>query len=289
MADAHSTCRVLLVDDEPLVRTGIRGFLQSDASFTIVGEARDGNEAVSQIEALTPDLVFLDVQMPERDGFAVLDAIAPESRPVVVFVTAFDAYAVRAFDVNAVDYLVKPFDESRFRLALDRAASRVAQVREHATSAESRGGPDDNVLETLMRALRRDDAAGNKSAHRERLLLRIRDRTLVVNVDDVDWFESDDNYVRLHGTALTSLGLATTGSAAPLLRETLTALAASLDPTRFARVHRSALIRLAAVRALEPLFHGELSVVLHNGDRVTVGRSYRAEFEARLQGLSAER
>lgn len=277
---------MLLVDDEPLVRTGIRAFLEHDAAFTIVGEARDGNEAVSQIEALSPDLLFLDVQMPERDGFAVLDAIAPESRPVVVFVTAFDAYAVRAFDVNAVDYLVKPFDETRFRLALERAAARVAQVREAAAPAESRGGPDDNVLETLMRALRQDRAVDEKSTHRERLLLRIRDRTLVVNVDDVDWFESDDNYVRLHGPALATLGVATTGSAAPLLRETLTALAASLDPARFARVHRSALVRLAAVRALEPLFHGELSVVLRSGDRVTVGRSYRAEFEARLQGFA---
>lgn len=259
--------RVLLVDDEPLVRRGLRAFLAGEPDVAVVGEARDGNEAVDRIRSLRPDIVFLDVQMPERDGFAVLAALAPEERPWVVFVTAYDAYAVRAFDVHAVDYLVKPFDEERFRVALGRVRARHVAARDAASAGAPPPAAD---LDALLRALRAAPAGGQ---HLERLLVKERDRTAVVPVDEVDWFEAADNYVRLHTRAGT-----------PLVRETIKMLDASLDPRRFARVHRSAIVRLAQVRALEPLFHGEMAVVLRDGTRLTLGRTHRAEFEARLRG-----
>lgn len=272
--------RVLLADDEPLVRRGLRAVLADEPDVDVVGEARDGDEAVRLIRALAPALVFLDVQMPGRDGFAVLDALEPAERPAVVFVTAFDAYAVRAFDVQAVDYVVKPFDDDRLRAALARVRARLAALP--ASGAPAVGaGLDDAALEALLRALRAASThAGTDAAppaYLQRLLVRERDRTVVVPVDTVDWLEADDNYVRVHTR---HPGLRGT----PLLRETLTRLAAALDPRAFARVHRSALVRLAVVQALEPLVNGEQSVVLRDGTRLTLGRTHRAEFEARLRG-----
>ncbi|HEU4643606.1 MAG TPA: LytTR family DNA-binding domain-containing protein [Gemmatimonadaceae bacterium] len=264
------TLRVLLVDDEPLVRRGLRAFLAEEPDVTVVGEARDGNEAVDRIRSLRPDIVFLDVQMPERDGFGVLAALAPEERPAIVFVTAFDAYAVRAFDVHAVDYLVKPFDEERFRTALARVRERHAR-RSDGESGDAAAAPALRAadLDALLRALRAAPAGG---PYLERLLVKERDRTVVLPVDEVDWFEAADNYVRLHTRAGT-----------PLVRETIKTLDAALDPRRFARVHRSAIVRLAQVRALEPLFHGDMAVVLRDGTRLTLGRRHREEFEARLR------
>ncbi|HEX6536433.1 MAG TPA: LytTR family DNA-binding domain-containing protein [Gemmatimonadaceae bacterium] len=265
--------RVLLVDDEPLVRRGLGAFLASERDVTVVGEARDGNEAVERIRSLRPDIVFLDVQMPERDGFGVLAELAPEERPSVVFVTAYDAYAVRAFDVHAVDYLVKPFDEERFRIALERVRARHAAARGAARGTAPTGeGARPADLEALLRALRAAPAGG---VYLERLLVKERDRTVVVPVDEVDWFEAADNYVRLH-----------TRGGARLVRETIKTLDAALDPRRFARVHRSAIVRLAQVRSLEPLFHGDFAVVLRDGTRLTLGRTHRAEFEARLRGAA---
>lgn len=258
--------RVLLVDDEALVRRGLRICLGAETDVEIVGEARDGDDAVRKIRALTPDLVFLDVQMPERDGFAVLDAFDPDERPAVVFVTAFDDYAVRAFGVHAVDYLVKPFDDVRFAQAMQRARSRL-HARHHAPI-------DDRTLAALLRAIRTDVRTAEPL---ERLLVKTRDRTIVISVDDVDCFEAADNYVRLHLS-----GAKPDTMSAPLIRETLATLSARLDPARFARAHRSAIVRLGAVRALEPLFHGDQAVVLRSGARITLGRAFREEFEQRL-------
>jgi two-component system LytT family response regulator len=263
--------RVLLVDDEPLVRRGLRAFLDAEPGMVVVGEARDGNEAVDRIRSLRPDIVFLDVQMPERDGFGVLAALSPEERPAMVFVTAYDAYAVRAFDVHAVDYLVKPFDEERLRTAVARVRARHAAARGAGAGAGGVDAASAAAVDALLRALRATPGADGQ--YLERILVKERDRTVVVPVEDVNWFEAEDNYVRLHTRAGT-----------PLVRETIKALDAALDPRRFARVHRSAIVRLAQVRALEPLFHGDVAVVLRDGTRLTLGRTYRAEFEARLRG-----
>ena len=285
--------RVLLVDDEPLVRRGLRALLADEPDVRVVGEAGDGREGEAAVRALRPDLVFLDVQMPEQDGFALLGALAPAERPAVVFVTAYDVHAVRAFEVYAVDYLVKPFDDARLRTALGRARARLrppgaSPAPPPAPRAPSSLPLDDAALAALTAAVARvlrPDAAAAPAAvpgpRLERLLVRERDRTVVVPVDAVDWFEADGNYVRLHTHSATTRA-ALRGT--PMVRETLAALAAGLDPRRFARVHRSAVVRLAAVRALEPLAHGEQSVVLADGTRLTLGRTWRADFEARLQG-----
>ena len=251
-----SAVRVLLVDDEPLVRRGMRATLDGDSELEVVGEARDGAEAVRLVRELDPDIVFLDVQMPELDGFGVLDALAGTPIPVVVFVTAFDEYAIRAFDVHAVDYLLKPFDDDRLRLALARARARLA---------ERRRGEVDAHLEALLREVR------GRAAFSDRLLVRNDGSITVIDADDVEWVEAADNYVRLH----TSRGRL-------LMRETMRALEHRLDPRRFARIHRSAIVNLSRVRELQPMFNGEYVVLLASGAKLTLSRGYRDQFRERL-------
>jgi two-component system LytT family response regulator len=199
------------------------------------------------IDRLTPDLLFLDVQMPEMDGFAVLAAVGADAVPAVVFVTAYDEHAVRAFEVHAVDYLLKPFDDERFERALGRAKERVLA-----------GAPDER-LDALLR---------QRSPASSRILVRKRDKVLVVAVDDIDWIEATDYYATLH-----------VGGAAHLLRETLNDLERQLDPQSFVRVHRSAMVNVARVREIHPLFHGDCALVLADGTRVKLSRSRREHFE----------
>ena len=233
--------RVLVVDDEPLGRMRVEDLLRREPGVEIAGTAADGVAAVEAIRALTPDLVFLDVQMPGKDGFEVVREIGPEAMPATIFVTAYDQYAVRAFDVQALDYVLKPIDRRRFQAALDRA-------REHLRKSEARPpGP------------------------LTRLLVRSGDRTQVLKIDDVDWVESADNYVRLH-----ALGQA------HFLRETLTHLRSRLDPARFVRIHRSAVVNVDRIRSLYPLFHGDQMVVLHDGTELPLSRRYRQELESLL-------
>ena len=272
------TLRVLLVDDEPLVRRGLRTFLAAEADVTVVGECRDGREAVEQVRALRPDLVFLDVQMPELDGFAVLDALGGDVPPAVVFVTAFDAYAIRAFDVHAVDYLLKPFDETRFRTAMSRVRERLARAA--PTSATARDADLearidarlDARLDALLAQLR-DDGRLPRAEWLTRIAIRETDRVTYVAVTDVDWLEADDNYVRVHARGN-----------ARLVRETLKSLEARLDPQRFARVHRSAIVNLERVRELRPTFNGEYVLVLATGAKLTLSRGYRDAFFDRMGG-----
>ncbi|AHG89633.1 LytTr DNA-binding region [Gemmatirosa kalamazoonensis] len=267
---AAAPLRVLLVDDEPLVRRGLRTFLAAEPGVEVVGECRDGREALGAVRELSPDVMFLDVQMPELDGFGVLDALGPGDRPAVVFVTAFDAYAIRAFDVHAVDYLLKPFDEPRFRTALERARERVAARRGAAAGVASvPHDPSRVALDALLAQLRGDGrVAGDWLA---RIAVRETDRVTYVPVADVDWLEADDNYVRVH-----------TRGGARLVRETLKALEARLDPRRFARIHRSAIVNLERVRELRPTFNGEYVVVLATGTRLTLSRGYRDAFFDRM-------
>ena len=243
--------RVLVVDDEPLARSGVCRLLARDADMRVVGECADGRTAVDAIRRPAPDLVLLDVEMPELDGFDVIRTVGPDHMPAVVFVTAYDRFAVRAFDVNALDYLVKPFDDDRFRAAMDRAKRALATA-------------DAGDLGSRLASLLKD-------GYPSRLVVREQGRSVFVRVDDLDWVEAADYYVKLH-----------VGKVVHLLRQTMTDMEARLDPARFIRVHRSAIVNLDRVKEIQPYFHDEHVVILHDGTRVRLSRSRRLRLEALL-------
>lgn len=245
------TLRTLIVDDEPPARRRLRALLESDAEVlgtTIVGEAVDGASAIEAITRLRPDLVLRDIQMPGADGFDVVAEIAariPSAAPAVVFVTAWDQYALQAFDAQAVDYLLKPFDRERLRKAIDRVRSLSS-----AQSAER--------LATIAAATR-----GRQTLRR--LVIRGEGRVTFVPVDDVDYVEAAGHYAVVH-----------VGSATHIVRDTIAALAARLDPEHFARIHRGTIVNLDRVKELVPWSHGEFDVVLASGSRLRATRTYAA-------------
>jgi two-component system LytT family response regulator len=241
--------RVLIVDDEPLACERLRTILDGEPGVEIVGECRDGNSAVAAIHKLSPDLVFLDVQMPEVDGFAVLEQLDPQRMPAIVFVTAYDQYAIKAFEVAALDYLLKPFDRERFGKALARGCM------EH----ERRNSPDVNAR--LLSAL---TEWKQRKQYVERLVVRSGGRVFFLRADELDCIEAAGNYVRLH-----------VGKEEYLHRETMGNIEKSLDPERFARVHRSWIVNVDRVKVLEPMFRGDYTVVLKDGRRVLMSKAYR--------------
>jgi two-component system LytT family response regulator len=245
--------RTLLVDDEPLANAGLRTLLAAHADINVIGEARSGPDAIRMIPDARPDLIFLDVQMPKVDGFAVLREIDSEAIPAIIFVTAYEEYAVRAFEVHALDYLVKPIAAERLADALDR-------VRRHGALAE-------RLRDLLVE--RRE----TKTAYASRIVVRVGNRQLLLHVGEVDWIEADDYCSILH-----------VRGARHVIRETLSSLAARLDPTIFARVHRSAIINVARVRELRRHRLGGLTAILTDGTTVAVSRSRRAGLEERLGG-----
>lgn len=244
-----SKIRTVIVDDEPLARRGIRAHLKEERDVEIIAECSNGREAVQVIEEHAPDLVFLDVQMPELDGFGVLEALNIEHLPSIIFVTAYDQYALRAFEVHALDYLLKPFDNERFTRALERAR---AQIERRSISDLS------HRLQSLI-----DDLRTNQK-YAERLVIKTAGRIFFLGVEEIDWIEAADNYVRLHA-----------GHDTHLLRETMNSLESRLDPTQFLRVQRSAIINVRRIKELHPLFRGEYEIVLRDGTRLTSGRGYR--------------
>jgi two-component system LytT family response regulator len=258
--------RVLIVDDEGPARRKVRRLLEAEADVEIAGEAADGAAAVAAIRERTPDVVFLDIQMPELDGFDVIAAVGAERMPYVVFVTAYDEHALRAFEVSAVDYLLKPVDPERFRQAVARARERVAAAR-----AGGAGGAGERDLaarvERLLEALR-PGAPAAPPRFLERLLVDAGPKAILLPLDHVDWIEAARNYVTLHA-----------GAERYTLRGTLGALHERLDPSRFLRLNRSQIVRLDAVKELHPWFHGEYLVVLHDGTRLTWSRRFRKEGE----------
>jgi two-component system LytT family response regulator len=247
--------RTLIVDDEPLARERVRALLTEEADVDIVGECGDGAEAVASMEREAPDLVFLDVQIPEIDGFGVIERVGLDKTPVVVFVTAYDQYALQAFEVHAVDYLLKPFDQDRFQKAMARARQAV-QLR--------RNGDVNERLVALLQDLK------TPQGPLERLVVKSSGRLFFLRVEEIDWIESSGNYVCLH-----------VGAESHLLRETMNGIEAKLDPARFIRIHRTAIVNIDRIKELQPLFHGEYDVVLRTGMTLTLSRGYRD----RIQGL----
>jgi two-component system LytT family response regulator len=257
--------RTLIVDDEPLAREGVRVLLQQDPDVEVVGECANGREAVQAIEDLAPDLLFLDVQMPEVDGFAVLAQVEVARMPVVVFVTAYDQHALRAFDVHALDYLLKPFKDDRFKAALARAKTQVRQQKVSAISQR---------LVALLDHTGRSAPAATappSEAYLTRLVVKSGGRVFFINVEEIDWIEAADYYVRLH-----------VGGKTHLLRETMSHLERRLDPQHFLRIHRSTMVRLDRIATLEPYYHGDYAVLLRDGTELKMSRRHRRKVEAAL-------
>jgi two-component system LytT family response regulator len=252
--------RALIVDDEPLARTGVAQLLEPVEEVTVVGEAADGAEAVRQIEEQAPDLVFLDVQMPEMNGLEVVRAVGVDDMPVTIFVTAYDEYAVDAFDAHALDYLLKPIDEARFEEALDRARTRLQEVETEALGRR---------LEGLLRRYEGDADDAGTAEPLERFTVRTRDRIYFVDPDEVQWIESEGDYVALHD-----------GEDAHLVRKTMKELEARLPEDRFLRVHRSYIVNIDYVEELRPLDHGTYRLHMAAGTPLKTSRGYSDNVEA---------
>jgi two-component system LytT family response regulator len=248
--------RTLIVDDEPLGRERIRTLLADDQEIEIIEECPDGRRAVAAIERSKPDLVFLDVQMPEMDGFAVLDAIASGHMPVIIFVTAYDRYAVRAFEVHALDYLLKSFDRDRFQAALVRGKEEIHRLKASVLD------PKIGALNERLAGLLEDLQAKQKRL--TRLVVKSGGRIVFLRVEEIDWVEAADNYVRIHS-----------GRESHLIRETLQSLESRLNPDKFLRIHRSTVVNLDRIRELQPIFHGDYLVRLSDGTELTLSRNYR--------------
>jgi two-component system LytT family response regulator len=257
MTDApREKIRVVIADDEPLGRARLRMLLADEPWIDVVAECAEVPATVAAIGKFDPGLVFLDVQMPGGSGFDVIDAIGPARMPFVIFVTAFDRYALRAFDVHALDYLLKPFDRDRFREALGRAREQI----------ERRSNGD---LERRLLALVSDLKPGPQPL--ERFVIKSAGRVFFVRAADIEWIEAAGNYVKLH-----------VGSETHVFRETMNALEAKLDPAVFFRIHRSHIVNIERVRELQPWFNGEYVVFLTSGARLTLSRGYREKMQDRI-------
>lgn len=243
--------RALVVDDELLARQRIRHLLRRATDIDVAGECANGLEAVKAIEDLKPDLVFLDIQMPELDGFGVVEAVGAEAMPPTLFITAYDQHALRAFEVHALDYLLKPFSVERFHQALERA-------RRWCVHQKDGTGPN---LEALIDGLRQE------RPWVDRLLVKLGDRHVLVRTAAIQWIEAEDNYVRLHveGTS-------------HLLRQTMTGVLGRLDPAQFRRIHRSAIVNLDCIKEFQPWSGGDHLVIMRDGTKLTLSRTFRDQF-----------
>ncbi len=266
---------VVIAEDEPVPRRRLARMLGEVPGVRVVAQCAGGREAIERIREETPDLVFLDVQMPDLTGFQVIEAIGGEKMPTVVFVTAYDAYAVRAFEVHAVDYLLKPFDRERFHVALDRARARLrssATRSEPAAGTQNPAGPSDDArLRSLIRSVVSEELTRVPSS--EHLAVRVEGALRIVRLDEVDWFETEGNYVRVHA-----------GRQSYLVRQTSANLEAQLDPRRFVRIHRRYLVNLSRVQEVQPWFGGDAVVVLRDGTKLRLSRTFREPFHTRFLG-----
>ncbi|HEX6719084.1 MAG TPA: LytTR family DNA-binding domain-containing protein [Pyrinomonadaceae bacterium] len=259
-----SKIRTLIVDDEPLARRNLRVLLERDPQIEIVDECRNGREAIKAINALSPDLIFLDIQMPEMDGFDVLARVGPDHIQAIIFVTAFDQYALKAFDVHALDYLLKPFDDERFTHALQRAKQQI-EAREI-----------NRLSKSLLALLEERESERKESIEQQsyltRLMIKASNRVVLLKVDEIDFIEADGNYAKLH-----------VGRKAHLLREKMNDLEGRLDPAKFVRIHRSIIVNLDRIKEMQPHFNGDYIVVLEDGRQLRLSRTRREHLEARLK------
>lgn len=246
--------RTMIADDEPIARRGVRLLLEREPGVEVVGEATGGIEAAEMIRRLRPDLVFLDVQMIGCDGFETLLRVGDDLAPAVIFVTAYDEYALRAFEFNAVDYLLKPYDDARFAAALNRARDLIARKR---------GSEVDDRLNRLIEHL--------EGEGRDRILLKSSGEIIFLKTGEIDWIEAEGDYVKFHVTGRTHL-----------MRGTMASLEARLDPSRFIRIHRSTIVNVDRLRKLSPSFEGEYAVVLHDGTKLRLSRGYQDRIKAVL-------
>jgi two-component system LytT family response regulator len=241
--------RVLIVDDEPLARKRIKRMLGGDPEVEVIGDCASGQQALAMIREGEPDLVFLDIQMPEMDGFSVLEALAPERLPLIIFVTAYDQYALRAFEFYALDYLLKPFDRERFEKAMRRARERI---------------PKEKGDELNQRTIALLEEIKARSGYLGRLVVKSGGRVFFIKTEEIDWIEAEGKYVRLH-----------VGRESHLLREAIGSLEAQLDPARFLRIHRSTIVNIDRIQELQPWFHNEYRVILRDGTELMLSRGCR--------------
>lgn len=259
------TIRALIVDDEPMAREGIRVLLRDDPEIEVVGECAGGREAIRAIREVEPNLVFLDVQMPEVDGFDVVEEVGVENMPAVIFVTAYDQYALGAFEVAALDYLLKPYDDERFATAVRRAKQQLRQ------------GEVGDLTRRLISLLEKQpgqtatEPSFPAGKYLQRIMLKTGGRVTFLRVEEIDWIEAEGDYVRLH-----------VGGRQHLLRDTMKRLEEQLDPSRFARTHRSTIVNLDRIKELHPFFHGDYLIVLKDGTELKLSRGRRRSLEDRL-------
>jgi two-component system, LytTR family, response regulator len=262
---ASNRIRAIIVDDEPTARRGVRLLLERDQSVDIVGEAAGGAEAADLIRREKPDLAFLDVQMPGCDGFEALSKVGADAAPAVVFVTAYDEHALRAFEVNAVDYLLKPYDDTRFSAALQRAKEEVRRRQADHVNARLT-----QLLDYLQQNGGRPDAKQEIAG--DRILIKSSGEIFFLKAEEIDWIEAEGDYMKFHVSGRTHL-----------MRETMARLEARLDPKRFIRIHRSTIVNIDRLRKLSPSFAGEYAVILHDGTKLKLSRGYHERIATLLK------
>ncbi|MBO0721077.1 MAG: response regulator transcription factor [Blastocatellia bacterium] len=253
--------RALIVDDEPLAREGILLRLKEAPDIEVIGECGNGREAVTAIRHEVPDLVFLDIQMPRMGGFGVIEAIGAKRMPHVIFVTAYDEHALQAFEVSALDYLLKPVDGARFFEALERARNRIRGENLDAINQQ---------LQELMEALKAERKYLERFAIKS--TTKAGGRIIFLEVDEIDWIGAADNYVQVHS-----------GKASHLLHTTMNGLESKLDPAKFLRIHRSVIVNIGRIKELQPMFHGEYRIILKDGTELSTGRGYRENLQRLLR------
>lgn len=248
--------RVCIIDDEPIACRKIQRLLKEDPEIELLRVCTNGEDARQSIQNLSPDLIFLDIQMPEMDGFEMLNSLQTEKLPYVIFVTAYDSYAIQAFRVHALDYLLKPFDKKQFHQALDHAKMQVWQDRERRTHRD---------FTAILKEI------GTRTPYLERLVIKSDGKIFFLKVDDIDWIEAQGKYEMIHA-----------GKQSHLIREGMSKLESELDPKKFVRIHKSTIVNVDRIDHLQPLFHSDFRVTLRNGTALTISRRYRDKLEAAL-------
>lgn len=243
--------QTIIVDDEPLARQRLRNLIKEDEELRILEECENGYEAVNVLKQSTPDILFLDIQMPEINGFEVLNQIEYLKIPAIIFVTAYNEYAIRAFEVHALDYLLKPFDKHRFVIAVERAKLHVRSLY---------SGQSERRLQSLVNEMNMKE----KLPISKRIMIKTSGRVYFIEFDEIDWIEADGNYVKIH-----------TGEKSHMIRETMNHLEQKLDASKFSRIHRSAIVNIDKIKELQPWFHGDYTILLYSGKKLTMSRNYK--------------